>query len=120
MSSWKAAERQAAKLFGTKRNPLSGMASGITASDSHHPRIFLETKHYARFAAWNLYEKTKALASKEDKFPVLALKQKGKHGTLIATHSNDLGEFCIAYLTAQEDLTQFCISYLEDQGYEFY
>lgn len=75
--TWKAAERRVAKLFGTQRNPLSGRNSKHTASDSLHPRLFIETKYSKRFALVNVYKKAKELARKEGKLPVLILVPKG-------------------------------------------
>ncbi len=96
--SWKQAERAFAKLFGVKRRPLSGGNEGTGRDDFRHPFLFGECKWGQKFAIWSLFEKTKALAKKEKKIPVLGIKQKGKKGTLIVIHSSDLEAVALEYL----------------------
>ncbi len=43
--AWKERERVIAKLFGTKRTPLSGLSSGHTSSDTLHKEYYIEVKH---------------------------------------------------------------------------
>jgi len=43
--TWKSVELRLAKMFGTKRTPLSGGNSGHTRSDTLHKRLFIELKH---------------------------------------------------------------------------
>lgn len=90
--AWKARERQAAAYLGAKRNVLSGSAGRDDRgrSDSTHDRVFMETKHYARHAAWTLWRNTKELAKREGKYPVLMLAEKGKAGFLVVVHTDDL------------------------------
>jgi hypothetical protein len=90
--AWKKRERQAAHLFGSHRLIGSGM-SGLgdrSKSDSDHPRLFIETKHYARQAVRTLWRETALRAAKEKKVAVLVLYEKGKPGGLIVIHENDL------------------------------
>jgi hypothetical protein len=77
--SWKAFERKVAKLFGTRRNPLSGGMSGHkTRSDSLHGKVYIESKWLkgqgdAGMAAFSLWEDTVAKAKREGKIPALAM-----------------------------------------------
>ena len=95
--TWKNGERIVARFFGAERTPLSGIASGHTASDSLHPKLFIENKHYKKMRIWGLWEKTKLLARKEKKLPVLTSKVKGKKGFLITVHCDDLDKFIKIY-----------------------
>ena len=99
--SWKAFERAVAKYFGCLRNSLSGSNSKATRSDTLHPQLFVECKHAKRIAVWSLFQKTKELAMKEDKIPVLALKQKHGEGFLVVCDSRDLQE--VAHEQVSED-----------------
>jgi hypothetical protein len=90
--SWKRRERQAAHLFGCHRLIGSG-ASGEgdrSKSDSDHPRLYIETKHYARQAVRTLWRETALRALREKKTAVLVLYEKGKPGGLIVVHEDDL------------------------------
>lgn len=90
--AWKKRERQAAHLFGSHRLIGSGM-SGLgdrSKSDSDHPRLFIETKHYARQAVRSLWRETALKATKEKKVAVLVLYEKSKPGGLIVVHEDDL------------------------------
>ena len=91
-STWKKSERRAAKLFGAERAALSGSNGKLTASDSTHDRIFLESKHskQAGTAVWNLFTDTKDKAKLENKTPVLALFRKHSPGFLLVIHSDDI------------------------------
>ena len=92
-SSWKRRERDAARRFDAQRQVLSG-SSGRgerSRSDSTHDRLFIETKLCASSAVRSLWEKTRELARRERKVPVLMLYAKGKPGGLIVVHEDDLG-----------------------------
>jgi len=89
-SNWKGFERIAARTFGTKRNALSGMNSKITASDTLHPRLFIECKKRKRFSLYQLFRKVEQKANKESKIPVVAIKETGKKGWLILIRPEDL------------------------------
>lgn len=94
--SWKRREREAAHLFGSHRLIGSGM-SGLgdrSKSDSDHPRLFIETKHYVRQAVRTLWRETAMKANKEKKAAVLVLYEKGKPGGLIVVHEDDLDRIC--------------------------
>lgn len=88
--TWKQAERDVASFFGSTRTPLSGSNSRHTGSDSLHKRLFIETKYRKRHAVVQLWRDTKELAAKEDKIPVICLKEKGRHGFWVMCHSSDL------------------------------
>lgn len=90
--SWKRREREAAHLFGCHRLMGSGMSGegNRSKSDSDHPRLYIETKHYARQAVRSLWREVALKASKEKKTAVLVLYEKGKPGGLVVVHENDL------------------------------
>jgi hypothetical protein len=101
-SSWKRRERQSAKPFGARRQPLSG-GSGRddrTRSDSDHDRLYIESKLRASWGVRTLFDQTRKLAQKEDKIPVLALASKGKPGCLYVVASADLSALVAAYAEA--------------------
>jgi hypothetical protein len=90
--TWKRAEERVAATFGARRQPLSG-ASGrddLTASDSTHPRLFIESKYRARHAIRSVFDRTKALAQKESKAPLLVLTDKRRPGCLLCLFADDL------------------------------
>lgn len=91
-STWKRRERDAAGLFGARRQPGSGSGGRAdqTRSDSTHDRLFIETKLRASSAVRTLWEQTRDLARREGKTPVLILFSKGKAGGLIVAHQDDL------------------------------
>lgn len=89
-STWKRAERQTAKFFGTERTPLSGGNSKITRSDTIHHKLFVENKYRKKCAVRTLYDKTVKMAEKEKKVPVLTLHAANRKGFLIVVHSDDL------------------------------
>jgi hypothetical protein len=91
-NTWKRRERDAAGLFGARRQVLSGSSgrSDATTSDSTHPRLYIETKLRAASSIRTLWEKTREAARRERKAPVLMLYAKGKPGALIVVHEDDL------------------------------
>lgn len=99
--AWKAFERRVASDWNTIRNPLSGGNSKVTRSDSRHRRLFMECKHGARSVFWTLWMKTKELAKREKKTPILCLGNKNHPGYLIACHVDDLPSLIVEYLKAR-------------------
>src|SRR5262245_28898632 len=91
-TSWKRRERNAASLFGAQRQVLSDSCGRgeRSRSDTNHDRLFIETKLRASSSVRSLCEKTRELARRESKVPVLMLYAKGKPGGLIVVHENDL------------------------------
>ncbi len=91
-SSWKRRERDAAGLFGARRQVLSGSAGrpDATTSDSTHPRLYIETKLRASSSVRTLWEEARAASRREGKTPVLMLYAKGKPGALVVVHEYDL------------------------------
>jgi hypothetical protein len=91
-STWKRRERDGARLFGAKRQPLSGSSGrdDVTQSDSTHGRLFIEVKYRAASAVRTLWERTRDAARREQKTPVLILFAKGKPGGLVVVHEDDL------------------------------
>ena len=90
-STWKKFEGRVARLFGSKRAPLSGINGGVTASDSLSPDFFIEVKMRKRHALWSLFDDTREKAKKENKVPVIAVGETNRKGALICIHSDDLG-----------------------------
>ena len=91
-STWKRRERDAARLFGVERQPLSGSSGRPdgTRSDSTHGRLYVETKLRAASAVRTLWERTRDAARRERKTPVVILYAKGKPGGLVIVHQDDL------------------------------
>jgi len=90
--TWKRREREGAKMFGARRQVLSGSSGRpeSTRSDSTHERLFIETKLRQCSAVRTLWERTRELARKELKTPVLMLYAKQKAGALVVVHQDDL------------------------------
>lgn len=77
---WKATERRIAKMFDTRRTPLSGLNSGHnTSSDTLHNKLYIEIKCRKLIPDWltNLTIDTRLKANKESKIPVVVLHKKG-------------------------------------------
>ena len=91
-TSWKRRERDAAGLFGAQRQVLSGSCGRGERgrSDTTHERLYVESKLRASSSVRSLWEKTRDLARRERKVPVVALYDKRKPGALIVVHENDL------------------------------
>lgn len=89
---WKKRERQAAAVFGSKRQRCSGSSGreDCSRSDATHERLFIETKCYAKLAAVTLFDRTRALAKKEKRVPVLMLSTKSRPGFLVCCDIKDL------------------------------
>ena len=98
---WKQFERQVAKFFGAKRNPLSGRNSKHSASDSLHQFLFIECKYRKNMVYKAEIEKAKDLAKKEGKIPVLCVKEKGLRGFYIITHSTDFKEVALEHINRE-------------------
>ncbi len=102
--TWKAVERRVAALFGSTRNPLSGRNGKQTASDSLHPRLFVETKHRKKQSLWTLFDGTRKLAKKECKIPVLAIAEHNRPGVLVCVHQDDLDKLVVERLLQKPEL----------------
>ncbi len=90
-SNWKNTEREVAKAFGTTRAPV---CNNITHSDTFHKVCYIEIKKRKKFWIWGLFEDTKAKALKENKIPIVAIKQKSRKGFLILCRPENIK--CIA------------------------
>jgi len=101
-STWKQREREAASLFGSKRQRCSGSSGrgDCSRSDSTHATLFIETKLRASHAAVALFEATRILARREGKIPVIALAQKGRPGVLLVIDPADLAAVAREYAEA--------------------
>lgn len=92
-TAWKKLERRVAAAFGTTRTPFSGGTSGMTRSDTLSDTCFVETKRATKYkAVISLWDKTKELAIKERKVPVLALGAPHRKGFWLVVHVEDLND----------------------------
>lgn len=82
-STWKSRERQAARLFGSERTPLSGGNGKVTRSDTLHDELFVEVKLRQHHAVYSLFREVEKLAAVESKTAVVVLAEKGKPGFLV-------------------------------------
>jgi hypothetical protein len=55
-----------------------------------HERLFLECKLREKQAIWSLWADTAKKARKENKTPVVAIKEKGRQGEIYCIHGDDL------------------------------
>lgn len=101
-STWKRRERDAARLFGARRQAGSGSMGDPdrSRSDSTHDRLFIETKLRASSSVRTLWEKTAALAKVEGRTPVVMLYAKGKTGALVVVHEMHLAAVAVELATA--------------------
>lgn len=109
-NTWKRREREAAAIFGARRNVLSGSSGrdDRDTSDSSHPRLHIETKLRETHSAMALWRKCLLLARRVNgiikvKTPVLMLAEKHQTGFLVCVHSDDLPEVAREWLAAQTD-----------------
>ena len=103
--TWQRSEGRAAALFGCRRQVSSGSSGrdDLTASDSTHPVLFIESKLRDRHAARTLHDSAKKRAMKERKTPVVVLFDKQRPGCLIVVHSDDLAVVLAEYAAALPD-----------------
>lgn len=87
---WKAQERRIAKMFGSRRTPLSGIHSLHTGSDVIHNRLYIECKYRKRIAILDIFNEIIEAAKKENKIPVLAIKSKELKDDYIVMRIQDL------------------------------
>ena len=88
--TWKALERRVAAFFGTQRTSLSGGNSKQTRSDTLHPQLFIECKQGKVVPGYSLFQKTKALALKEKKIPLVVFHKTNSKDTLVLMRLQDL------------------------------
>ena len=98
--AWKQRERNAAKLFGGERAPLSGGNGKITRADvikknsdgtiDNEFPLFVEVKLRKKHSVVTLYDDTLALAKKERKIPVIVLAEKNRPGFWVMCKASDL------------------------------
>ncbi len=104
-STWKQRERQAATMFGTKRQYGSGSGGRAdeTRSDSKHPRLFIECKLREKHSAVTLWDSTHELAKKEGKKAVIMLSEKGRPSQWLMCRSTDFDAILVERLAAMSD-----------------
>jgi hypothetical protein len=100
--TWQLAEGRAACFFGVRRQVCSGSSGrqDLTASDSTHPVLYIESKLRDRHTTRTLHDGTNKLATKEGKTPVLALFDKNRPGFLLVVHFDDLPVVLAEYAAA--------------------
>ena len=103
--TWQRSEGRAAALFGCCRQVGSGSSGreDLTASDSTHPVLFIESKLRDRHTTRTLHDATKKQASREGKTPVLALFDKNRPGFLLCIYSEDFMTVVAEYAAALPD-----------------
>jgi hypothetical protein len=108
--TWQQAEGRAAAFFGIRRQVCSGSSGrqDLTASDSNHPTLFIESKLRARHAARKLHDATKLLAAKEGKTPVLAHFVKNRPGFLLVIDSEDFLTVVVEFVAALDPSCSWC------------
>lgn len=101
--TWQIGESRVARMFGAERNVGSGSMGrkDLTASDSTHPILFIETKHKAKSAVRTLYDGTAKKAKKEKKIPLVVQLDKNRPGTLITLMIDDLPAVAAEYAKAR-------------------
>jgi hypothetical protein len=113
---WKVFERRVSAMFGCKRNILSGSCGrdDKTASDTTHPELFIEIKHFAKkWAFIAFYDKAVKLAKKEKKLPILVLGSKGVRGAYVVVHTSHLARFAEIILANKDTVSA---EFDQDQG----
>lgn len=103
-STWKAHERKSARFFGSERNPLSGSCGKHSESDSLHPTLFIECKFRKSHSVINLFKETAEKAKRENKIPIISLKERGTHGTYYLIRSDHLKEVLEALNDSQKEM----------------
>lgn len=90
-STWKARERQAAALFGARRQRCSGSSGrdDLSRSDSTHPRLFLEVKLRAKFPFRVDFDEVRAQRKGKSPFGINVARRLSPFAVLV-THSDDL------------------------------
>jgi len=87
-STWTGFERDVAKFFGTKRNPLSGASNTDDSGNERpgdviHPVILNECKLRKRFAFFRIWDKLEEEAKKYKRPPLLWVREKGDRKTVL-------------------------------------
>jgi hypothetical protein len=100
--AWKQRERDVAAIIGTKRTPLSGGNSGHSRSDTRSAWAFIENKHRKKHATGVLLRKTRELARKEKKIPIVTYTEHQMPGSIWCIHSSDLIEFATHILQERD------------------
>lgn len=76
-ASWKQFERDVARLFGGRRNPLSGRNNAGRSGDVISDQWEIECKLRDSIAIFRWWEKLEAEAKASSKTPVLVMREKG-------------------------------------------
>ena len=69
--TWKTNELKLSKMFGAKRNPLSGSNSGHSMSDTLHEEFYIEIKDGKQSLPTKLWIDTVQKAKQEGKIPMI-------------------------------------------------
>lgn len=106
-STWKRHEREAAALFGSKRNRCSGSSgrADLSRSDSMHPRLYIEVKSRAKASMTSLFDATREEAKREGKLPLLLLSVLNRPGFVFVCEAKDLAAIAAELATNPEAFT---------------
>lgn len=85
--AWKKFEQAVARFFGCKR---TGPMQAKDANDINHHCLHVQCKHSQRHAIVSVWDAAKRVADKDSKIPVVAVKQKGRHGWWLLVKADDL------------------------------
>lgn len=89
-NTWKGGERRIAKIFGTRRTPLSGGNSGHTRSDTLSSELFIEVKHRKKYPLEKLWNKICKESKEEDKIPLAVFLKKNHPEPLVLCKLKDI------------------------------
>ena len=98
--AWKKFERTVARYFGCER---TGPMQAKDANDINHDCLHVQCKHAKRHAILSVWDAAKRVARKDNKIPVVAIKQKGRHGFWLMCHSSDLTAVANQRIKAKTD-----------------
>jgi len=98
-NTWKELERKTAKLLNGKRNPLSSSNSLHTSGDIIHDTFYVECKLRKKLSVVSQFQQVRENAKKENKIPILVLKEKGKHSELVVMDMKDFNKILNGYKT---------------------
>ena len=86
---WKQTERRIAKLFNTRRTPLSGSNSLHTESDTLHESLFIEIKQRKKIPFLRIFMETIEKAKKENKTPMVIMHETNSRTDIVMIALDD-------------------------------
>jgi hypothetical protein len=98
--AWKKFERTVARWFGCER---TGPMQGKDANDIDHELLHVQCKHAKRHAIITVWDAARVVADRTNKIPIVAIKQKGRHGFWLMMRSSDLTAVANQRVAAKKD-----------------